>query len=323
MFPVRRCHRNSLWAGAGEGMSYIEAINFKASDRCVRYLLNRPEDFSNIEYKVLMSQKEQGFLECFKVTCNGNPQLIYDVTNYKPLSLLAARLSSEEFFRIISELYKTAEFINNSGFMKNDHVVLSTDRIYVEPVTKKVYLIYLPVNIVSEEKAEGIEAAIKKIILNIILNHNNLYDNNIQELYNDIKAKDLSLDIINMKIQNGEYNKTEQIPDNPPESNSYNSKRMTLISNNSPEPIIMRIDMDEFLIGKKVSNVYGLIRNYPTISREHCKITYRSGHYYITDLNSANGTYINEKRIPGNVECPLNRKDKLRLANLVFDIQET
>ncbi len=304
-------------------MSYIEDINIKTTDRYIRYSLSKQEDFSKIEHKVLMSQKDQGFLECSIVTCNGKLQLVYDVSGYKPLSIMATRLSSEEFYQIVSELYKMAEFINSNGFMKNDHVVISLDKIYVDHQTKKVYLIYLPVNIVPGEKGETIEASIKKIILHIILNHNSLYDNSIQELYDDIKSKELSLEIINLKIQNGEYYKTDKVVDNSKNMFNHHQKRMTLISNNSPESIIIRIDNDDYLIGKKVSEDKGLIRNYPTISREHCRITYLDGQYYITDLNSANGTYINEKRIPSNTTYPINIKDKLRLANLIFDIQET
>jgi pSer/pThr/pTyr-binding forkhead associated (FHA) protein len=207
--------------------------------------------------------------------------------------------------------------------MKNDHVIISIDKIYVDHLAKKVFLIYLPVNIVTGDKAEPIEAAIKKIILNIILDHNSLYDNSIQELYDDIKSRDLPLEMINNKIQRGDYYKSDKKSNDPKEKNNRLIKRMTLISINAPEAIVMRIDKDEFPIGKKVGEEYGLIRNYPTISREHCKITYEDGHYYITDLNSANGTYINEKKIPSLVPYPLNIKDRLRLANLIFDIQES
>ena len=31
----------------------------------------------------------------------------------------------------------------------------------------------------------------------------------------------------------------------------------------------------------------------PKVSRVHCKIEYIDSHYYLTDLNSTNGTYLN------------------------------
>ncbi len=35
----------------------------------------------------------------------------------------------------------------------------------------------------------------------------------------------------------------------------------------------------------------------PKVSRQHFKIQYIDTHYYISDLNSTNGTYLNGKRI--------------------------
>lgn len=54
------------------------------------------------------------------------------------------------------------------------------------------------------------------------------------------------------------------------------------------------------------------------ISREHTKITYmQNGDFILEDLNSANGTYINDKRVFGRV--PISPGDKVRLADVKLD----
>ncbi|MFP4697754.1 MAG: DUF6382 domain-containing protein [Eubacteriales bacterium] len=56
------------------------------------------------------------------------------------------------------------------------------------------------------------------------------------------------------------------------------------------------INNTPFIIGKLSSQVDYVIDN-PTISRIHAKIIQNSNEYYLIDLNSRNGTFINGKRI--------------------------
>ncbi len=56
---------------------------------------------------------------------------------------------------------------------------------------------------------------------------------------------------------------------------------------------------DTFTIGKKATN--DLILDRTAISREHCIILRHKGNYYVRDLDSRNGTYVNGRRIEGDV----------------------
>ena len=59
----------------------------------------------------------------------------------------------------------------------------------------------------------------------------------------------------------------------------------------------------------------------PTLSRMHCRIDLEDGIYYITDLNSTNGTYINGKRVSPNALYPIENGDTITLANIDFVMQ--
>lgn len=61
-----------------------------------------------------------------------------------------------------------------------------------------------------------------------------------------------------------------------------------------------------------------------SISRKHCVVEIQEGNFFITELNSANGVYVNSERIPSNVKTKFNSFDVLYLGNvecLVEDYQ--
>ncbi|GCE26526.1 hypothetical protein KDA_20100 [Dictyobacter alpinus] len=60
-----------------------------------------------------------------------------------------------------------------------------------------------------------------------------------------------------------------------------------------------------------------LVINEGSISRQHALLTYRDGQYVIRDLESLNGTFLNERRLEAGREYPLAINDTLRFGNVV------
>jgi len=65
--------------------------------------------------------------------------------------------------------------------------------------------------------------------------------------------------------------------------------------------------------------------NFPNdalISRRHAQITWRGGHYYLADLDSRNGTYINDVRQPPHQLKAVNELSTIRLGkNTVIKVE--
>lgn len=78
----------------------------------------------------------------------------------------------------------------------------------------------------------------------------------------------------------------------------------------------MKINKQVFLIGKKENEVDGYIGT-KTVSRVHARIEISEGNYYIEDLNSTNGTYLNGERLEYRQKVKLKAQDKI-----VFGIEE-
>ncbi len=84
---------------------------------------------------------------------------------------------------------------------------------------------------------------------------------------------------------------------------------------------VISVDRDDFVIGKKESAVDCVIPFDKKISRIHCRIVRRDDGYYIEDMGSTNGTFLNGVRLARGREVPVTMGDKLRLADVVFKVE--
>jgi DNA-binding CsgD family transcriptional regulator len=76
------------------------------------------------------------------------------------------------------------------------------------------------------------------------------------------------------------------------------------------------IDQYTFIIGRDEQCHLKLLPDY--ISRKHAEIRIRENEPYIRDLKSKNGTFVNERRISGEVK--LEDRDDIRFGDLKFRI---
>ncbi|MBQ8662582.1 MAG: FHA domain-containing protein [Eubacterium sp.] len=73
------------------------------------------------------------------------------------------------------------------------------------------------------------------------------------------------------------------------------------------------LEEDMFLVGKDETVVHGVIRA-DTVSRIHARIFRQEGTYYIEDLNSTNGTYLNGKELFYREPAKLKPLDRIAFA---------
>ena len=81
------------------------------------------------------------------------------------------------------------------------------------------------------------------------------------------------------------------------------------------------INKPVFRIGKEKSYSDYSVANNNMVSRSHADIISRSGTYFIMDLNSKNGTFVNGIPIPAQQEVEIHNGDAIRLANEEFEFR--
>lgn len=64
-----------------------------------------------------------------------------------------------------------------------------------------------------------------------------------------------------------------------------------------------------------------IVLAYEAVSRTHARITFEQGYYYVADLNSANGTFIDNRRIPPNTSTIWWPKQSLRIGGATITLE--
>jgi signal transduction histidine kinase len=92
------------------------------------------------------------------------------------------------------------------------------------------------------------------------------------------------------------------------------------ILNDSTENRTFQFDKDIVYVGRSSENDIRIKEKH--ISRTHLKITRKADRYFIEDLGSGNGTYVNGELISPNKEYEVKPGDPVRIGNTIFSLDE-
>lgn len=87
--------------------------------------------------------------------------------------------------------------------------------------------------------------------------------------------------------------------------------RLVFFSENAPT-VIVKLDRSRVLVGRSQLDV---VLPDASVSRRHARVEKFGEQYHITDLGSANGTWIDDKRLPPQAPAPLKPEQNIRLGN--------
>lgn len=82
----------------------------------------------------------------------------------------------------------------------------------------------------------------------------------------------------------------------------------------------LELEVFPFIIGKGEKGIDGRIEM-PAVSRIHSQLDYINNNYFIMDLNSTNGTFLNGERLPPNIKKCLSAGDQIQFAGEKYIFQ--
>lgn len=284
------------------------------------YVLYNNSLFLPTEYKVLQSQSSGGFVKCMKMQYNGHVQLYYMVNNLKPLSNMLPSMDSDSFLVVVTNLFADIIETRSNGFLSCQNVELSFDKVFVDPNTLKVSLIYLPLSVHLFDDYATYESQLRSNLVKLINGISTLSSARTMRLSSDLSNGMLSLDDLYNRIKGGVADPVPSPKPDPISGKNSADGKLRVVALSAPTRVEIEVNKDSFVLGKNASMVDGALSFNKMISRVHCRINKTGTQYTITDLQSANGTYVNRVRLQPNQPHPIKNGDIIRLANSDFQI---
>lgn len=280
----------------------------------ISFLINNKDFFSITDYKVMKGQTEVQLIDCKKLIYNGKLKLIYFTEYYKKLGQIIQNISPRLINYIILDIFKNIVAAKSNGFLEVSNLLLSTDYMFVMEDTLKVYFIYLPV----EAESIGLineDTALRNLLQNILELNSDLANSIVKDVLS--KLSHISLEEIYLWMS-GKLNLCglEAVYDNKQKINFP-----ILTSVNTEVPLELCIDKDEYVIGRSREFSDGVVDISKAIGRKHCKITKINGEYYVSDLESKNGTSVNGISITANKQVKISDGMQIKIANILFKVK--
>ncbi len=284
----------------------------------IAYLLKDNSQFLTTEYKVLQSQTGGCFLRSMKMFYNGRIQLYYITNGYKTFLSMSPVISGDRFPLVVGNLLDAVEEVRNNGFLSVCRLDIRFDRIYLEPSTYKIRLVYLPIEHSLHGDSQIFESRLRSDLIHLIDGRADKTLPELMKLISDLADASLSLNDICVRLRGGIVSR--QMSEEGAVSRKQEKISMYIIAMNAPVRIELKINKSPYVIGKKVSEVDGAVTFSRMISRRHCMVSQNGNEFTVTDLRSANGTFLNRERLMPERPYTVRNGDIVRMANTDFQV---
>lgn len=277
----------------------------------IAYVLAPNVSVQPTEYKVMQNPNVNCLVKCMRMKYNGRDELYYLTAGMKNFLNVFLSSGPDNAANLTVALLKSIVELKNIGFLSCANIDAALNKFYVDFHTNRVRLIYLPVDRQFYPDEITFENELRSALVQ-----------RIDELTGSSpKLSKVRQFLINATLSLQDIvNGGGGIP-NPPTSEPTAAREPVLIlsATNAPAPLRLVVDRSEYRIGKN-PDMDGVVTFNKFIGRTHCMILRNSSGFSVIDLNSKNGTFLNQSRLSPQQPYSLKTGDVLRLANSDFQV---
>lgn len=291
------------------------AIYDVSNEHYIAYLLEDNSLFYNTAYQIIQKDVSRDFVKCYKMVQNGHIKLIYDIEGYQLFSSVVNLIEETEFFQLIYKLILSLQKIKTNGFISLETIDASVNRIFIDRKTMSIKFICVPVSTnMAWQEQNTYECGLLHVIADIISGSVYIGNYYMLQLMEDCRSQQFLPDDICNFMYSGKYGDWQNIIGNTYVNDMADIHAIKLCGEEEDGSEII-INKSNFIIGKDAAQCSYAISTSNNVSRKHCVISEEFGRWYIEDLESTNGTFLNNVRIRSGQRMPLKSGDKIVIAD--------
>lgn len=277
------------------------------------------ETVFELGYKVLTKQQIPNTLPCIRIQYNLKDRFLFETDQLYSLDTCLTILNKKEILHVVISLLKVMMELDHSGFVPIEALIPDIKCIFINRERQEVKFIVLPIT--QEYISEDLKSWHRRYLDTMNYLTEQLSEDVSDEIREHINHDGKYMDYVPRLIERlSERESTPRFTDTVMYNNTA-EPQLRLIHNGMYGQIVLQVEKREYVIGKKRDSVDGFIGVSNAVSRQHCKVNRRSGHFYIIDLNSSNHTYVNSTMVSSTQERELKNGDRVRIADLDFSVQ--
>lgn len=269
------------------------------------FLINSENLLNKDALRILRVEKAEDLIPCKWIRFNEKIKLVYFEEGYSTLSTVLRNMTLDQLCEIGISLLKLIIRLENCDELTPENLTLDTESMYIGE-DDHVRCIYVPVELPDESLFNPIY---KKRIYAIL-----------EEMCETVKeGADIWRRIEYERANDpGNWSSLLGILDDPyAETNNL----IYLKGINTPGELVFQVGQEDFVIGSDKNQVDGFIDAETLVSPVHARIIWDENGFYVMDMDSVNGTYVNDQRIDPMTKVKIGFGGILRFADYTFSVE--
>ena len=270
------------------------------------FLLNSEEQLDRDAVSFLREEGEEyGLFPCSWVYFNDRIKVVCFSDGYRALCDVLPEMDLDEICNAAKGILRRIRALEETDRVSLENVVWDQESIYLNEA-HQISLICLPA-VVPEDSRQS-----------------QIYIKRVYALFLETISKKEGGDIVCRQIIHQQDNAPEDwtaLENALDRRAPKEDESLILKSVNTPDVLTFHVKHELFRIGTDPAEVDGLIHGVETVSPVHAEIGWNEINFYIRDLNSEGGTFVNNHQITPGIEVPIGEGTVLRFADCTFSVE--